>query len=186
MYVRMYVCNVCTSYLVQTGSLHVRVRRDANEQDVLQKVTSLLAPHVSHLTVQVIKDDWTIPLIGPSPLLGSPAYRPSVPHPTSLSPAVKAASQTTALPLALHPVPQPSAALEPISDVDPLSTSPAYMYGGPTAAAIGGLASHASHVTGSMTSYQTTPTCNYHAQSTHSASAPYYSHNTHTNDISQV
>ena len=40
----------------------MRVRRDACEQEVLRKVTTLLAPHISHLTVQVTKDDWSLPL----------------------------------------------------------------------------------------------------------------------------
>lgn len=167
----------------------MRVRRDATEQDVLQKVTSLLAPHVSHLTVQVIKDDWTIPLIGPSPLLGSPPYRTTLSPPISLLQTVKAASQSAALPPTGHPVTQPTTALEPVPDVGPLSTSSAYMYGGPTAVAIGGLSSHASHVTGSVTSYQTPPTFNPHSQSAHSVSAPYYSHthhHSHANGTSQV
>lgn len=164
----------------------MRVRRDASEQDVLQKVTALLAPHVSHLTVQVIKDDWTIPLMGPSPLLSSPTYRTSVSPPITLSPAVKAASQTTALSLAVHPVSKSTAEPDSIPDVGPLSTSSAYLYSGPNAAAIGGLASHAGHVTGSMTSYQTTPTFN--SQSTPSVNVPYYSHmyHSHINDTSQV
>lgn len=165
----------------------MRVRRDASEQDVLQKVTALLAPHVSHLTVQVIKDDWTIPLMGPSPLLGTPPYRTSVPPQITLSPAaVKGASQTTTHSLAVHPVSKSAAELESIPAVGPLSTSSAYLYGGPTAATIGGFASHAGHVTGSMTSYHTTPTFN--SQSTPSVNVPYYSHMYHsdTNDTFQV
>jgi hypothetical protein len=55
-------CVILVFCSLQTGSLHVRVRRDANEQEVLQKVTSLMAPHVAHLTVQVTKDDWSLPL----------------------------------------------------------------------------------------------------------------------------
>ncbi|XP_078729347.1 zinc transporter 6 [Lampetra fluviatilis] len=41
------------------GSMHVRVRRDANEQLVLAHVTSRLSTLVSHLTVQIFKDDWS-------------------------------------------------------------------------------------------------------------------------------
>ncbi|XP_072027350.1 LOW QUALITY PROTEIN: zinc transporter 6-B-like [Amphiura filiformis] len=41
------------------GSLHVRVRRDANEQMVLAHVANKVSHLVSILTVQVIKDDWT-------------------------------------------------------------------------------------------------------------------------------
>lgn len=41
------------------GSLHVRVRRDADEQLVLAHVTNKLSHLVSPLTIQIIKDDWT-------------------------------------------------------------------------------------------------------------------------------
>ncbi|VDN97344.1 unnamed protein product [Rodentolepis nana] len=41
------------------GSLYVRVRRDASEQLVLAHVTRRLHPFVKHLTIQVMKDDWT-------------------------------------------------------------------------------------------------------------------------------
>lgn len=42
------------------GSLHVRVRRDANEQAVLAQVANKLAHLVPprNLTVQIVKDDW--------------------------------------------------------------------------------------------------------------------------------
>ncbi|XP_013398754.1 zinc transporter 6-A-like isoform X1 [Lingula anatina] len=43
------------------GSLHVRIRRDAQEQLVLAHVSSRLSNIVSDLTVQVFKDDWTRP-----------------------------------------------------------------------------------------------------------------------------
>ncbi|KAJ8387302.1 hypothetical protein AAFF_G00157980 [Aldrovandia affinis] len=43
------------------GSVHVRVRRDANEQMVLAHVTSRLSALVSTLTVQIFKDDWIRP-----------------------------------------------------------------------------------------------------------------------------
>lgn len=44
------------------GSLHVRCRRDANEQAVLAQVANKLAHIVSprNLTVQIIKDDWAL------------------------------------------------------------------------------------------------------------------------------
>eukprot|EP00039_Didymoeca_costata_P010023 m.134002 g.134002 ORF g.134002 m.134002 type:complete len:351 (+) comp14683_c0_seq4:279-1331(+) len=44
------------------GSLHVRVRRDADEQAVLAQVTNKLANLIParNLTVQIIKDDWII------------------------------------------------------------------------------------------------------------------------------
>ncbi|XP_076991125.1 zinc transporter 6 isoform X5 [Tamandua tetradactyla] len=41
------------------GSVHVRIRRDANEQMVLAHVTNRLYTLVSTLTVQIFKDDWT-------------------------------------------------------------------------------------------------------------------------------
>ncbi|XP_003382471.1 PREDICTED: zinc transporter 6-A-like [Amphimedon queenslandica] len=44
------------------GSLQVRVRRDADEQEVLKKVTSCLSSQLNDLTIQVVKDDWNIPL----------------------------------------------------------------------------------------------------------------------------
>nr|XP_027228322.1 zinc transporter 6-like isoform X3 [Penaeus vannamei]XP_027228323.1 zinc transporter 6-like isoform X4 [Penaeus vannamei] len=47
------------SGFILTGSLHVRIRRDANEQMVLAHVRERLAPLVPLLTVQVFKDDWT-------------------------------------------------------------------------------------------------------------------------------
>ncbi|XP_044169985.1 zinc transporter 6-like isoform X2 [Acropora millepora] len=63
------------------GSLHVRVRRDASEQMVLAHVTNKLSNHVTHLTVQVFKDDWirsssgsklNIPNLSASPQQGAP------------------------------------------------------------------------------------------------------------------
>ena len=41
------------------GSIHVRVRRDANEQVVLSHLTNRLSNLVSDLTIQVFKDDWS-------------------------------------------------------------------------------------------------------------------------------
>ncbi|XP_028676436.1 zinc transporter 6 [Erpetoichthys calabaricus] len=43
------------------GSVHVRIRRDANEQMVLAHVTHRLYTLVSTLTVQIFKDDWIRP-----------------------------------------------------------------------------------------------------------------------------
>uniref|UniRef100_A0A3B1J600 Solute carrier family 30 member 6 n=1 Tax=Astyanax mexicanus TaxID=7994 RepID=A0A3B1J600_ASTMX len=45
------------------GSVHVRIRRDANEQMVLAHVTNRLHTLVSTLTVQIFKDDWTRPTL---------------------------------------------------------------------------------------------------------------------------
>ncbi|XP_068088273.1 zinc transporter 6 isoform X2 [Hyperolius riggenbachi] len=41
------------------GSVHVRIRRDANEQLVLAHVTNRLSTLVSNLTVQIFKDEWS-------------------------------------------------------------------------------------------------------------------------------
>lgn len=45
------------------GSLHVRVRRDADEQAVLTKIQQNLGQLVApgSLTVQIVKDDWVLP-----------------------------------------------------------------------------------------------------------------------------
>lgn len=61
--------------VLQAGSAHVRIRRDANEQLVLAHVTNRLLPLVSTLTVQIFKDDWTRPLL--SGALSSPSAAPS-------------------------------------------------------------------------------------------------------------
>jgi heme-binding NEAT domain protein len=44
---------------VFVGSLVVRVRGDANEETVLARVQNLFNPLVTHLTVQVEKDDFS-------------------------------------------------------------------------------------------------------------------------------
>lgn len=46
------------SFGVLVGSLHVRIRRDADEQLVLAHVWNKLAGLVQHLTVHIFKDDW--------------------------------------------------------------------------------------------------------------------------------
>ncbi|XP_067092861.1 zinc transporter 6 isoform X2 [Osmerus mordax] len=77
------------------GSVHVRIRRDANEQMVLAHVTNRLLPLVSTLTVQIFKDDWIRPslvtgalpttsALGPSEYGGPAGYAP--PHPSSTRP----------------------------------------------------------------------------------------------------
>jgi cation diffusion facilitator family transporter len=43
---------------VFVGTLHVRVKQDADVQQVLQQFTKLFSPIIQHLTVQVQKDDW--------------------------------------------------------------------------------------------------------------------------------
>ncbi|XP_065192936.1 zinc transporter 6-A-like [Sycon ciliatum] len=49
------------SFGTMAGSLHVRIRRDANEQEVLAQVITRLSAVVSHLTIQTFKEDWSIP-----------------------------------------------------------------------------------------------------------------------------
>ncbi|XP_064403331.1 zinc transporter 6-like [Halichondria panicea] len=49
------------AYGSYAGSLHVRVRRDANEQEVLTQLTSRLASQLNDLTIQVVKEDLTLP-----------------------------------------------------------------------------------------------------------------------------
>eukprot|EP01136_Pigoraptor_vietnamica_P011630 Opistho-1_new@50703 len=48
------------SYGRTVGSLQVRIRRDANERTVLAGVVGKLSAHVTNLTVQLIKDDWSL------------------------------------------------------------------------------------------------------------------------------
>ncbi|XP_053314529.1 zinc transporter 6 [Spea bombifrons] len=60
------------------GSVHVRIRRDANEQMVLAHVTNRLNSLVSMLTVQIFKDDWARPVLSsgamPSNILNIPEH----------------------------------------------------------------------------------------------------------------
>ncbi|XP_060501178.1 zinc transporter 6 isoform X2 [Panthera onca] len=50
------------------GSVHVRIRRDANEQMVLAHVTNRLYTLVSTLTIQIFKDDWIRPALLSGPV----------------------------------------------------------------------------------------------------------------------
>ncbi|KAI6071947.1 Zinc transporter 6 isoform X4 [Aix galericulata] len=54
--------------LREAGSVHVRIRRDANEQMVLAHVTNRLYALVSTLTVQIFKDDWIRPTLSSVPI----------------------------------------------------------------------------------------------------------------------
>jgi len=66
----------------QAGSVHVRVRRDADEQMVLAHVYNRLSNLISVLTVQIFKDDWSRPsafqILGDSTLV-TKVDRPLVP-----------------------------------------------------------------------------------------------------------
>ncbi|KAL2773792.1 zinc transporter 6 isoform 3 [Daubentonia madagascariensis] len=55
----------------EAGSVHVRIRRDANEQMVLAHVTNRLYTLVSTLTVQIFKDDWIRPALLSGPVAAS-------------------------------------------------------------------------------------------------------------------
>jgi len=44
---------------VFVGSLKIRVRSDSHEQTVLRLVTSLFSNFITHLTIQIEKDNWT-------------------------------------------------------------------------------------------------------------------------------
>ncbi|BHF59472.1 hypothetical protein SprV_0100243100 [Sparganum proliferum] len=66
------------------GSLYVRVRRDADEQLVLAHVANRLHPLVKHLTIQIIKDDWTRPTASvrfdwPQPPVAPPQFQDQLP-----------------------------------------------------------------------------------------------------------
>lgn len=74
------------------GTLHIRLRADANEQDVTAHIHNLLRPHVSQLTVQIEKDEpmhlslpslshadpgySSAPMAGPASSLASPPFMP--------------------------------------------------------------------------------------------------------------
>jgi zinc transporter 6 len=85
---------------MMAGSVHVRVRRDADEQMVLAHVYHRLANLVSVLTVQIFKDDWSRPssfqILGDTALLSksgsevSIGGRPMMASPPSSIPAVAA------------------------------------------------------------------------------------------------
>ncbi|RXM34009.1 Zinc transporter 6 [Acipenser ruthenus] len=87
--------------LREAGSVHVRIRRDANEQMVLAYVTNRLYTVVSTLTVQIFKDDWIRPSLATGPL---PAGMLNL-------------SEYSSLP-AVPPV-------KPASDLNPVTSTPA-------------------------------------------------------------
>ncbi|XP_078593669.1 zinc transporter 6-A-like [Branchiostoma floridae x Branchiostoma japonicum] len=62
------------SFGTLAGSLHVRIRRDANEQMVLAHVTNRLSNLVTVLTIHIFKDDWT------RASLSSSSYAPRQPY----------------------------------------------------------------------------------------------------------
>ena len=44
--------------------MYIKVKRDADEQEVLHQVASKLAGHVTYLTVHITKDEWSVSPIG--------------------------------------------------------------------------------------------------------------------------
>ncbi|XP_075391421.1 zinc transporter 6 isoform X2 [Tenrec ecaudatus] len=77
------------------GSVHVRIRRDANEQMVLAHVTNRLYTLVSTLTVQIFKDDWTRPALLSGPVTANVLHFPD--HHVIPMPPLKSADDS-------HPV----------------------------------------------------------------------------------
>ncbi|MPC32076.1 Zinc transporter 6 [Portunus trituberculatus] len=116
--------NTHPSGFMLTGSLHVRIRRDANEQKVLAHVRERLSPLVPLLTVQVFKDDWTrsattLQLLNDSAraLATSPSHSPhyvNVTYPQVYSPLKPTAVNLPLTPSPfLPPRPQPYHAPSP-------------------------------------------------------------------------
>ncbi|ELT99193.1 hypothetical protein CAPTEDRAFT_222368 [Capitella teleta] len=64
------------------GSVHVRVRRDADEQLVLAHVSNRLSSIITLLTVHIFKDDWTRP--STFQILGDTSLLPRKPSPQGL------------------------------------------------------------------------------------------------------
>ncbi|XP_035256097.1 zinc transporter 6-like [Anguilla anguilla] len=62
------------------GSIHVRIRRDANEQMVLAHVTSRLHALVATVTVQIFKDDWIRPSLATGVLVPAAAVPSALDH----------------------------------------------------------------------------------------------------------
>ncbi|KAG8444126.1 hypothetical protein GDO86_009345 [Hymenochirus boettgeri] len=73
------------------GSVHVRIRRDANEQMVLAHVTNRLNALVSNLTVQIFKDDWARPVLGSGTLAPNMLHVPE--HHIIQMPSLKLTSE---------------------------------------------------------------------------------------------
>ncbi|MGH0143825.1 UNVERIFIED_CONTAM: hypothetical protein FKN15_001250 [Acipenser sinensis] len=116
------------------GSVHVRIRRDANEQMVLAYVTNRLYTVVSTLTVQIFKDDWIRPSLATGPL---PAGMLNLSEYSSLPavPAVKPASDlnpVTSTPAKPSSPPPEFSFNTPGRNINPVilpSTQPARPYG---------------------------------------------------------
>ena len=77
--------------LFQAGSVHVRIRRDADEQMVLSHVYHRLSNLISVLTVQVFKDDWSRPstyqILGDTSILSKMRSGPTPPKMTAFGSA---------------------------------------------------------------------------------------------------
>lgn len=83
---------------VTVGSLHVRVRSDADEHDVLSRVHGILRLHTAHLTVQIERD---APLAADWMLRPSSAIGPSSSSSSSLSSSSSSGTAVAAVPSAM-------------------------------------------------------------------------------------
>uniref|UniRef100_H2YY03 Cation efflux protein transmembrane domain-containing protein n=1 Tax=Ciona savignyi TaxID=51511 RepID=H2YY03_CIOSA len=108
---RFYTVSLCDNNkrrhhngLTMVGSINVRVRRDADEQMVLAHVTNRLSPLVSHLTVQVLKDEW-----GSNSLLSSNVL--NTPRSVRSTAAAKTSSPSSSI---IYGFNKPAAAVAPM------------------------------------------------------------------------
>ncbi|XP_051832086.1 zinc transporter 6 [Antechinus flavipes] len=88
------------------GSVHVRIRRDANEQMVLAHVTNRLYTLVSTLTVQIFKDDWMRPALISGPVATNMLNLPDhhiIPMPTLKGDELNPLTSTPAKPSTAPP-----------------------------------------------------------------------------------
>ncbi|XP_019643881.1 PREDICTED: zinc transporter 6-like isoform X2 [Branchiostoma belcheri] len=86
------------SFGTLAGSLHVRIRRDANEQMVLAHVSNRLSNLVTVLTIHIFKDDWTRASLSASSYAASRQPYTSTPAKTGLDPAVPTVNPFQPLP----------------------------------------------------------------------------------------
>lgn len=126
-----------SSGFILTGSLHVRIRRDANEQMVLAHIRERLSPLVPLLTVQVFKDDWTrssttLQLLKDSAraLVTSPSHSPhyvNVTYPHVYAPTKGSAGNSSFLPQAYFPALSQAAFPSAVPEENTASNSPSLL-----------------------------------------------------------
>lgn len=61
--------------------MYIKVKRDADEQEVLHQVTSKLAGHISHLTVHITKDEWSVSPLSHHGTAASKIHLPNINNP---------------------------------------------------------------------------------------------------------